>query len=67
MIDKKRLSLRFKGICGPKANNSGKCLILLEIVLFIEEWLRLLPLSKAGLSRQFCPENFLQIRKNTFQ
>ena len=51
MIDKKRLNLRFKGICGPKANNSGKCLILLVIVLFIEEWLRLLPLSKTGLSR----------------
>ena len=70
MIDKKRkqCNLRFKAICGPKASNCGKYLILLVIVLFIrEEWSRLLMLLKSGLLRQICFEKLLQTRKNTFQ
>ena len=32
----------FKGICGPKANNFGKCLLLLVTLFFIgKEWLGL--------------------------
>ena len=27
----------FRGVCGPKANNSGKCLILFVTVLFMGE------------------------------
>ena len=70
MIDKKRKQcyLRFKVICGPKASNCGKYLILLVTVLFIrEEWLRLLMLLKTGLPRQICSGKLLQITKNTFQ
>ena len=55
MIDKKRKQcrLRFKAICGPKASNCGKYLILLVTFLFIrKEWLRLLMLIKRGLPRQ---------------
>ena len=35
MVDKKNKEchLRFKAICGPKVNNSGKCLFLLVTVL----------------------------------
>ena len=70
MIDKKRKQcyLRFKVICGPKASNCGKYLILLVTILFIrEEWLRLLMLLKIGLLRQVCSEKLLQIRKNKSQ
>ena len=70
MIDKKRKQcrLRFKAICGPKASNCGKYLILLVTVLFTrEEWLRLLMLLKTGLPRQTCSGKLLQITKNTFQ
>ena len=70
MIDKKRkqCNLRFKAICGPKASNCGKYLILLVTVLLIrEEWLRLLMLLKTGLPSQICSDKLLQIRKNTFQ
>ena len=70
MIDKKikQCHLCFKAICGPKASNCGKYLILLVTVLFIrEEWLRLLTLLKTGLPRQICPEKLLLIRKNTFR
>ena len=69
MIDKKRkqCNLRFKAICGPKASNWGKYLILLVTVLFIrEEWLRPLMLLKTGLLRQICFEKLLQIRKKHF-
>ena len=67
MIDKKKqCHLCFKAICGPKASNCGKYLILLVTILFIrEEWLRLLILLKIGLPRQVCSEKILQIRKNT--
>ena len=54
MIDQKRKQChhRFKVICGPKASNCGKYLILLVTVLFItEEWLRLLTLLKTGLQK----------------
>ena len=70
MIDKKRkqCNLRFKAICGPKASNCGKYLILLVTILFIkEEWLRLLMLLKIGLLRQVWSEKLLKIRKNTSQ
>ena len=70
MIDKKRTQchLHFKAICGPKASNCGKYLILLVTLLFIrKEWLRLLMLIKTGLPRQICSEKLLQIRKNTSQ
>ena len=70
MFDKKRKQchFRFKAICGPKASNCGKYLILLVTRLFIrEEWLRLLMLLKIGLPRQVCSEKILQIRKNTSQ
>ena len=35
MVDQKNKQrhLRFKAICGPKVNNSGKCLLLLITVL----------------------------------
>ena len=47
----------FKGICGPKANNWGKCLILfVTALLIVEEWLSLFTLSNTGLSRQFYSE-----------
>ena len=70
MFDKKRKQcrFRFKTICGPKASNCGKYLILLVTILFIrEEWLRLLMLLKIGLLRQVWSEKLLQIRKNTSQ
>ena len=70
MIDKKirQYHLYFKAICGPKASNCGKYLILLVTVLFIrEEWLRLLMLLKTGLPRQVCSKKLLQISKNIFQ
>ena len=69
MIDKKKqCHLCFKAICGPKASNCGKYLILLVTVLFMrEEWLRLLILLKTSLRRQICPEKLLQIHKNTSQ
>ena len=71
MIDKKESNAIFvdeKAICGLKASNCGKYLILLLTVLFTrEEWLRLLTLLKTGLPRQICPEKLLQICKNTFQ
>ena len=70
MIDKKRKQcpLRFKAICGPKASNFGKYLILLVTLLLIrKEWLRLLMLIKTGLPRKICSDKLLQIRKNTLQ
>ena len=70
MIDKKRkqCNLRFKAICGPKASNCGKYLILLVTILFTrKEWLRLLVLLKTGLPRQICSKKVLQICKNAFQ
>ena len=70
MIDKKRkqCNLRFKAICGPKACNCGKYLILFATVWFIRgEWLRLLMFLKTDLPSQICSEKLLQIRKNTFQ
>ena len=70
IIDRRRKSCNFcfKVICGPRVNNSGKCLILFVTVLFIgEEWLRLLTLIKTSLSRQFCYQKLLQISKDTFQ
>ena len=70
MINRKRkqFQLRFKAICGPKASNCGKYLILLVMVFFIrEEWLRLLMLPKTVLPMQTCSEKLLQIRKNTPQ
>ena len=37
--EKKWYHFRFKGICGPKANDRGKCLVLFVTVSFIgEEW-----------------------------
>ena len=56
MIDKKKqCHFPFKSICGPKASNCGKYLVLLVTVLFIrEEWLYLLMLLKTGLLRQIC-------------
>ena len=64
---RKSTNLCFKAICGPKAANCGKSLILLVTVLFTgEKWLSILTLLKTGLSRQFCSEKLLQIRKNTF-
>ena len=57
----------FKDICGPKANNWGKCLILFVTILFIvEEWWSLFILLSTGLSRQFCSEMLLKIGENTF-
>ena len=48
------ISVGCKHICGPVANNWGKCLILLVTVLLIEEeWLSLFTLLNTGLSRQF--------------
>ena len=70
MIDKKRKQchLHFKAICGPKASNCGKYLILLVTLLLIrKEWLRLLMLIKTGLPRKICSDKLLQILKNTFQ
>ena len=69
MTEKKRKQchLRFKAICGPKASNCEKYLILLVTVLFTrEEWLHLLMLLKTGLPRQKS-EKSLQIRKHTSQ
>ena len=49
-------------ICGPKANNSGECLILCVTVFFIgEQWFSLLTLLSIGLSNQFCFEMLLKI------
>ena len=59
MIDQKRKQghLRFRAICGLKANNCGKYLIFLVTVLFIrEKWLRLLTLLKTRLLRQISSE-----------
>ena len=53
----------FKSIFGPKANNLGKCLILLVTILFIgDEWLSLFRLLNAGLSRPFCSVMLLKIK-----
>ena len=49
MVDQERkwCNFGFKAICGPKANNGAKCLILFLTVLFIgEEWLSLLMLRR---------------------
>ena len=58
----------FKSICGPKANNSRKCLILLATVLLIREYrLSLFTLLNTGLSRQICFEMLMKLGDNTFQ
>ena len=53
-----------KGICGPKANNFGKCLLLLVTLFFIgKEWLGLFTLLNTGLSSHICCETFLKTNK----
>lgn len=53
-------------ICGPKANNWRKCLILLTVIFIGEEILSLFTLLNTGLSRQLCSEILLKTGENIF-
>ena len=70
MVDQERKKYHFclEDICGTKANNRGKCIVLFLKALFTEEeWSSLLRLLKTGLSREFCSKKLCQIRKSIVQ
>ena len=67
MVDygKKWSYFSFMGICGPNANDRGKCLISFVTVLFIvEEWLFLFTSLKV-VSGTFSLVCFLSIKERT--